>query len=133
MGKYTIIVFTCAGISAESRLGTFRDYGGLCKKFNIEDVATPEAWHKNPEMITEFYNMRRKQCYEPNPAHLAIAKLEKKYDIEVITQNIDDLHERAGSSKLVHLHGEINKVKKLRSRHLNISNLKRTIPFYEIK
>lgn len=113
MAKEKIIVFTGAGISAESGLGTFRDNGGLWEKFNIEEVATPEAWHKNPEMVTEFYNMRRKQCYEakPNAAHFAIAKLEEKYDVEVITQNIDDLHERAGSSKVVHLHGEINKVK----------------------
>jgi NAD-dependent deacetylase len=113
VGKYTIIVFTGAGISPESGLGTFKDNGGLWEKFNIEDLATPEAWHKNPEMGTEFYNMRRKQCYEskPDAAHLAFAKLAKKHGVEVITQNIDDLHERAGSLKVVHLHGEINKVK----------------------
>lgn len=113
MGKQRIIVFTGAGVSAESGLGTFRDNGGLWEKYNIEEVATPEAWNKNPEMVTDFYNLRRKQCYEskPNAAHFAIAQLEKKYDVEVITQNIDDLHERGGSSKVVHLHGEINKVK----------------------
>lgn len=113
MANKKIIVFSGAGISAESGLGTFRDNGGLWEKFNIEEVATPEAWHKDPEMVTEFYNMRRKQCYEsqPNAAHFAIAKLEQKHDIEVITQNIDDLHERSGSTNVVHLHGEINKVK----------------------
>jgi NAD-dependent deacetylase len=113
MAKQKIIVFTGAGISAESGLGTFRDNGGLWEKYNIEEVATPEAWSKNPEMVTEFYNMRRKQCYasNPNEAHFAIAKLEDKFDVEVITQNIDDLHERGGNSKVVHLHGEINKVK----------------------
>ncbi|PWH84849.1 NAD-dependent deacylase [Brumimicrobium oceani] len=113
MGKQKIIVFSGAGVSAESGLGTFRDSGGLWEKYNIEEVATPEAWNKNPEMVTEFYNMRRKQCYEskPNAAHFAIAKLEEKFNVEVITQNIDDLHERGGSSKVIHLHGEISKVK----------------------
>lgn len=113
MEKQKIIVFTGAGISAESGLGTFRDNGGLWERFNIEEVATPQAWNENPEMVTEFYNMRRKQCYEakPNAAHFAIADLEEKYDVEVITQNVDNLHERAGSSKVIHLHGELNKVK----------------------
>lgn len=113
MVKQKVVVFSGAGISAESGLGTFRDSGGLWEQYNIEEVATPEAWHKNPELVTEFYNLRRKQCYEasPNPAHYAIAKLETKYDVEVITQNIDDLHERAGSTNVTHLHGEINKVK----------------------
>ena len=113
MKKRKIIVFSGAGISAESGLGTFRDEGGLWEKFDINEVATPEAWKANPAMVTDFYNRRRKQCYEtnPNPAHYAIAKLEEKFELEVITQNIDDLHERAGSSKVTHLHGEINKVK----------------------
>ncbi|HLW29698.1 MAG TPA: NAD-dependent deacylase [Brumimicrobium sp.] len=113
MSKQKIIVFSGAGVSAESGLGTFRDSEGLWEKYNIEEVATPEAWAKDPAMVTEFYNMRRKQCYEskPNSAHYAIAKLEKQYNVEVITQNIDNLHERAGSSKVTHLHGEINKVK----------------------
>lgn len=108
-----IVVFSGAGISAESGLGTFRDSGGLWEKYKIEEVATPEAWNRNPEMVTEFYNMRRKQCYEakPNSAHYAIAKLEEKFEVEIITQNIDDLHERAGSKNVLHLHGEINKVK----------------------
>jgi len=113
MTKEKIIVFSGAGVSAESGLGTFRDNEGLWEKYNIEEVATPEAWKKDPEMVTDFYNMRRKQCYEsqPNAAHFAIAKLEEKYDVEVITQNIDNLHEKAGSTKVTHLHGEINKVK----------------------
>lgn len=108
-----IIVFTGAGVSAESGLGTFRDSGGLWEKYQIEEVATPEAWDKNPALVTEFYNMRRKQCYEtqPNAAHHAIVALEKYYNVEVITQNVDDLHERAGSSNVLHLHGELNKVK----------------------
>lgn len=108
-----IIVFTGAGVSAESGLGTFRDSGGLWEKYKIEEVARPEAWQKDPAMVTEFYNMRRKQCYEtqPNAAHKAIAELEKHFKVEVITQNIDNLHERAGSTNVLHLHGEIDKVK----------------------
>lgn len=111
--KQKIVVFSGAGISAESGLGTFRDSGGLWEQYNIEDVATPEAWSKNPGLVTDFYNKRRKQCYEatPNAAHFAIAKLERKYNVQVITQNVDDLHERAGSTQLIHLHGELNKVK----------------------
>lgn len=113
MLKQKIVVLSGAGISAESGLGTFRDSGGLWEEYNIEDVATPEAWDKNPEMVTQFYNMRRKQAYEakPNEGHLALADLEKDFAVTIITQNIDDLHERAGTSKVVHLHGEINKVK----------------------
>lgn len=113
MVKQKVIIFSGAGISAESGLGTFRDSGGLWEQYNIEEIATPEAWHKDPQLVTEFYNMRRKQCYEaqPNPAHYAIATLEEKYDVQVITQNIDNLHERAGSTKVTHLHGEIDKVK----------------------
>ena len=113
MTKQKIIVFSGAGVSAESGLGTFRDNEGLWEKYNIEEVATPEAWNMDSAMVTDFYNMRRKQCYEskPNAAHYAIARLEEKYDVEVITQNIDNLHERAGSTKVTHLHGEISKVK----------------------
>lgn len=113
MKKRKIIVFSGAGISAESGLGTFRDEGGLWEKYNIEEVATPEAWKANPALVTDFYNMRRKQCYEtrPNPAHYAITKLETKFDVEIITQNVDCLHERAGSNKVIHLHGDISKVK----------------------
>lgn len=113
MRKEKIVVFTGAGISAESGLGTFRDEGGLWEKFDINEVATPEAWKANPVMVTDFYNQRRKQCYEaaPNAAHFALAQLEEKYSVEIITQNIDNLHERAGSSAVTHLHGEISKVK----------------------
>jgi NAD-dependent deacetylase len=112
MSKH-IVVFTGAGVSAESGLKTFRDSDGLWENYRIEEVATPEAWKRNPKLVLEFYNMRRKQCMEakPNKAHLLIAELEKKYKVSVITQNIDDLHERAGSKKVLHLHGEIMKVR----------------------
>lgn len=108
-----IIVFSGAGISAESGLSTFRDNGGLWDNYDIKEVATPEAWNKNPELVLDFYNMRRKQVIEaqPNKAHFTVAELEKKFDVNVITQNIDDLHERAGSSKVLHLHGEILKAR----------------------
>lgn len=108
-----IIVFTGSGISAESGLKTFRDSDGLWENYNIEDVATPQAWHRNRQMVNEFYNMRRKQVLEakPNAAHLALAKLESKFDVTIITQNIDDLHERAGSKNILHLHGEIRKAR----------------------
>lgn len=106
-----LVVFSGAGISAESGLKTFRDSDGLWENYNVMEVATPEAWHTNPVLVIEFYNKRRKQAIEaePNPAHHAIVELEKKYDVQIITQNIDDLHERAGSSKVLHLHGEIRK------------------------
>lgn len=108
-----LVILSGAGMSAESGLGTFRDQGGLWEQYKIEDVATPQAWEKDPELVTDFYNMRRKQCYaaKPNGGHRAIAELEKEYDVTVVTQNIDDLHERAGSTDVVHLHGEISKVK----------------------
>lgn len=112
MSKH-VVVFTGAGVSAESGLKTFRDSDGLWENYRIEEVATPEAWKRNPKLVLEFYNMRRKQCMEaqPNKAHLLIAELEKKYKVSVITQNIDDLHERAGSKFVLHLHGEIMKVR----------------------
>lgn len=104
-----IVVFTGAGISAESGLETFRDSNGLWENYKIEEVATPEAWEANPALVLDFYNTRRKQVREaqPNAAHFAIPKLEQKFEVQLITQNIDDLHERAGSKKVVHLHGEI--------------------------
>jgi NAD-dependent deacetylase len=113
MGKKRIVVFTGAGVSAESGIKTFRDSDGLWENYKIEDVATPQAWNKNPALVNEFYNLRRKQVLEvqPNEAHKAIVKLEKKFDLNIITQNIDDLHERAGSKKVLHLHGEIRKVR----------------------
>lgn len=106
-----VIVLTGAGISAESGLKTFRDSDGLWEGYDIEEVATPEAWQRNPALVQEFYNMRRKSVLEakPNAAHEALAKLEEKYEVTIITQNIDDLHERAGSSNVVHLHGVITR------------------------
>lgn len=106
-----IVVFSGAGISAESGLKTFRDSDGLWENYDLNEVATPEAWKKNPKMVLEFYNLRRKQVIEayPNKSHLALVELEEKFKLEIITQNIDDLHERAGSSKVLHLHGEILK------------------------
>ena len=108
-----IVVLSGAGISAESGLKTFRDSDGLWENHRIEDVATPEAWFKDPELVLKFYNERRKQVNEsePNNAHSALAKLESHYEVNIITQNIDDLHERAGSSNVHHLHGEINKAR----------------------
>lgn len=113
MSAKHIVVFTGAGVSAESGLKTFRDGDGLWENYRIEEVATPEAWKANPQLVLDFYNMRRKQCMEakPNLAHQLIAKLEKTYKVSVITQNIDDLHERAGSTNVLHLHGEIMKVR----------------------
>jgi NAD-dependent deacetylase len=104
-----VIIFSGSGMSAESGISTFRDSGGLWEQYRIEDVATPEAWKRDPAMVQEFYNLRRKQIIEcqPNQAHMLIAQLEEKYDVTVITQNIDDLHERAGSSDVLHLHGNI--------------------------
>lgn len=109
--KPRLVVFTGAGISAESGIKTFRDSDGLWEKYDINEVATPEAWRKNPQLVLEFYNARRKQVMEakPNEAHKKLVKLEKKFDVHIITQNIDDLHERAGSAKVLHLHGEILK------------------------
>jgi len=106
-----IVVLTGAGVSAESGLNTFRDSGGLWEQYDISEVATPEAWDRNQDLVLEFYNQRRKQVLEaePNAAHYALASLEEKYDVCIITQNIDSLHERAGSSNVLHLHGEIMK------------------------
>src|SRR5882757_4395197 len=108
-----LVVFTGAGISAESGIKTFRDAGGLWEQYRIEDVATFEAWTKNQELVLDFYNQRRKQVSEasPNAAHLLVAELQKKFDVQVITQNVDDLHERAGSDNVLHLHGEIMKAR----------------------
>ncbi len=107
----SIIVFTGAGMSAESGISTFRDKGGLWEEHDIEEVATPQAWSRDREKVLDFYNMRRKQLLEvePNKGHQIIAKMEKDFNLKVITQNIDDLHERAGSKKVLHLHGELRK------------------------
>jgi NAD-dependent deacetylase len=109
MRRRHIVVLTGAGISAESGLRTFRDSDGLWEGYAIEDVATPRAWKKNPELVLNFYNMRRRDVLKaaPNAAHVALADLEKDFDVTIITQNVDDLHERAGSTRIVHLHGEI--------------------------
>lgn len=109
--KEKLVVLTGAGISAESGLKTFRDSDGLWEGYDINDVATPEAWSRNPALVQEFYNIRRKAVLEakPNAAHLALVMLEEKYDVTIITQNIDDLHERAGSSGVLHLHGIITR------------------------
>ena len=106
-----IVVLTGAGISAESGLKTFRDSDGLWEGYNIEDVATPQAWQRNPQLVQDFYNMRRRDVLkaQPNAAHYALAQLEEKHNVTIITQNIDDLHERAGSTSVLHLHGIITR------------------------
>lgn len=108
-----IVVLTGAGMSAESGLGTFRDNGGLWEQHNVYDVATPEAFQRNPELVLRFYNDRRRQLGEvkPNFAHQALAQLEQTHRVSIITQNIDDLHERAGSTQVLHLHGELTKAR----------------------
>lgn len=108
-----IVALTGAGISAESGLKTFRGHDGLWEGYDIYEVATPEAWAANPTLVQEFYNMRRKAVLEaePNLAHLALAELAQNFNVEIITQNIDNLHERAGSKKVMHLHGEITKAR----------------------
>ncbi|HRH37840.1 MAG TPA: NAD-dependent deacylase [Flavobacteriales bacterium] len=113
MPKQELVVFTGAGVSAESGLRTFRDSDGLWEEYRIEDVATPTAWQRNPELVLHFYNLRREQVLAamPNPAHRTIADLEKHFHVQVVTQNIDDLHERAGSTRVMHLHGEIRKAR----------------------
>jgi NAD-dependent deacetylase len=108
-----IVVLSGAGISAESGIATFRDSGGLWENHAIEDVATPEGWARNPDLVLNFYNQRRKQAFDvqPNAGHYALAALEDQYDVTIITQNVDNLHERAGSSHVLHLHGELAKVR----------------------
>lgn len=111
--KKKLVVLTGAGISAESGLKTFRDSDGLWEGYDIEEVATATAWRRNPALVQAFYNMRRKNVLEalPNAAHHGLAALEQDFDVQIITQNIDDLHERGGSSKVLHLHGEILKMR----------------------
>ena len=111
--KQKLVVLSGAGISAESGIKTFRDMGGLWEEYDVTEVATPGAWERNRELVLRFYNDRRKalRTVTPNAAHIALAELEKEYDVEVITQNVDDLHERAGSSKILHLHGELKKAR----------------------
>lgn len=111
--KKKLVVLTGAGVSAESGVSTFRDSNGLWENHKVEDVASIEGWYRNPSLVLEFYNERRLQLssVRPNAAHFAIAELEKDWDVTVITQNIDNLHERAGSTRIVHLHGELTKVR----------------------
>ena len=118
--KKKVVVLTGAGISAESGLKTFRDTDGLWEGYKIEEVATPRAWQQNPALVLEFYNMRRKDVLAsmPNAAHTGLAGLEKDFDVHVITQNIDNLHERGGSSKVLHLHGEILKMRSEKDERL---------------
>jgi NAD-dependent deacetylase len=113
MIKQKLVVLTGAGISAESGLRTFRDSDGLWEGYNVTDVATPGAWRKDPQLVLDFYNERRKNvaAAQPNAAHYGLAELEKDFDVTIITQNIDDLHERAGSTNIIHLHGEIFKMR----------------------
>lgn len=111
--KKRLVVLTGAGISAESGIKTFRDSDGLWEGHNVMDVATPEGWRKNQELVLDFYNQRRRQLQEvqPNLGHLTLAHLENDFDVHIITQNVDNLHEKAGSSKVLHLHGELLKVR----------------------
>lgn len=113
MDKKKIVVLTGAGVSAESGISTFRDADGLWEGHDIMEVASPEGFAKNPKLVHQFYNDRRRQLHEvePNAAHRALVRLEEKYEVVVITQNVDDLHERAGSSNIIHLHGELRKAR----------------------
>ena len=113
MAKKKIVVLTGAGVSAESGVSTFRDSYGLWENHRVEDVATLEGWYRDRNMVLDFYNERRAQLpqVKPNAAHIAIASLEKDYDVQVITQNVDNLHERAGSTRIIHLHGELTKAR----------------------
>jgi NAD-dependent deacetylase len=117
-----IVVLTGAGISAESGIPTFRGAGGLWEGHRIEDVASPEGWNKNPTLVLDFYNQRRSgiKNAQPNRAHIALAELDKQHQVNIITQNIDDLHERAGSKNVLHLHGEILKARSIRNPDLII-------------
>jgi len=115
-----LVILSGAGMSAESGILTFRDMGGLWDKYRIEEVASPIAWNNNPQLVLDFYNIRRKQLLEvePNSAHYDLVKLEKYFDVEIVTQNVDDLHERAGSSKVLHLHGELRKIRSVNNEEL---------------
>jgi len=118
-----LVVLTGAGISAESGIKTFRDSDGLWEGHNVTDVATPEGWQKNPELVLDFYNQRRRQLHEvkPNEGHLILAELEKDFEVHIITQNVDNLHEAAGSTNVLHLHGELFKVRSTKN-HNHILN-----------
>jgi len=123
MKSMKLVVLTGAGISAESGIKTFRDSNGLWEGHDVMEVASPEGFAKNPELVLDFYNQRRRQLLtvNPNPAHNAIAELEEIFDVTVITQNVDDLHERAGSSKVIHLHGELLKARSTKDENYVIT------------
>ncbi|WP_305951716.1 Sir2 family NAD-dependent protein deacetylase [Emticicia oligotrophica] len=118
--KKKLVVLSGAGISAESGIKTFRDTGGLWENHSIEEVATPEGWRKNPQLVLNFYNARRAQAAEaqPNAGHITLANLEAYFDVHIITQNVDSLHEKGGSSKVLHLHGELSKVRSVKNDKL---------------
>ncbi|WP_142687069.1 SIR2 family NAD-dependent protein deacylase [Chitinophaga polysaccharea] len=118
--KPRLVVLTGAGISAESGLRTFRDTDGLWEGYDVYEVASPQGWQKNPALVQDFYNGRRQDVKAalPNAAHTGLAKLEEKYDVRIITQNIDDLHERGGSTRVLHLHGEIFKMRSVNNEEL---------------
>lgn len=120
MGRKKICILTGAGISQESGIKTFRDADGLWEGHDVQAVASPEGWQRDQELVLNFYNERRKQLKEvkPNGAHLLVAQLEQNFDVVVITQNVDDLHERGGSSNIIHLHGELTKVRSVANEHL---------------
>jgi NAD-dependent deacetylase len=120
MGKKKLVVLSGAGVSAESGLKTFRDSDGLWEGYDINEVATATAWKRNPALVQEFYNMRRKNVKDaqPNAAHHLLTSLENDFDVTIITQNIDDLHERAGSTRIIHLHGEIFKMRSEKNESL---------------
>lgn len=128
--KKKLVILSGSGISQESGLKTFRDMGGLWEQYDVTEVASPEAWKRDPELVLRFYNERRKQLWEakPNAGHRGIAELEKWFDVDVITQNVDDLHEQAGSSRVVHLHGELRK-----ARSTVDPNLVYTLKNWELK
>jgi len=117
---YRIVILSGAGISAESGLKTFRDSDGLWENHHIHDVATPEAWQRNPSLVLDFYNQRRKTAAEaePNQGHISCAELENDFHVQIITQNVDNLHERSGSTNIIHLHGELNKVRSVENPDL---------------
>jgi NAD-dependent deacetylase len=118
--KKKLVVLSGAGISAESGVATFRDANGLWEGYDVMDVASPQGWKRNPALVLDFYNQRRKNAHEvlPNPGHLALASLEDHFDVTIVTQNVDNLHERAGSSKVIHLHGSLFQSRSTLDEHL---------------
>ena len=127
-----LVVLSGAGISRESGIKTFRDGDGLWEDHDVMDVATPEAWHRDPALVQRFYNARRRQLDEvaPNAAHVALAELESQFDVRIVTQNVDDLHERAGSRRVLHLHGELRKVRPVDDPGIDYSYFVRSRSFF---